>query len=141
MRRHRIRRARGVPALVHRILAPDWIADIYRVVIVALGAERAETFGSEQLAGAEVEDSFALAPVQRRVFEADGNGHVGADLQVGVCAVHIVVQVAIFVEERADKRFLYFLGERVDFRHVCGLLSPYSRKGLRGSRGRCTIGH
>ena len=90
---------------------------------MALWAERAETLGRKQLAGAEVEHFLALTPVERRILQSDGDSHVRTNLEVGVCAVYVVVQVAEVIEECLDKRLLASVGQSRDAVEILTLLS------------------
>ena len=93
------------------VFAFHGVADIHGAVVVALGAERAQSLGREQLARAEVEHFLALTAVERRILESDGDGHVGTHLKVGVRAVDVVVEIAEIVEESRYERCLRLLGQ------------------------------
>ena len=90
-------------------------AYIERTVTVALGRQCAQTLWSQQLAGHDVEHTLALATVERGVVESDGHSHIRAYRRVGVCAVDIIIEVAVLVEECVDECGLCLVGEGSPF--------------------------
>ena len=95
---------------MHGHLAVVRRTEIEWTVAVALGRERAQALGGKQFARHHVEHTLALAAVERRVVKADGDCHARTHRGVGVRTVHIVVKVAVVVEECVDEGLLHLLG-------------------------------
>ena len=78
--------------------------DIHGVVAAALRRERTDALRRYEFLGADVEHALALFHVEGREVEGNGKELVGAHAPIHHLSVHIVKQVAVFVEEHLLKR-------------------------------------
>jgi len=98
-------------SLMISIITLDLRTDIIRIIPTALRAQGTESFRSKQLFRHNIEYTFFLAGIQRRIIKCHGKYHIRTHTPLHHVTIDIIEQIAIFIQEHIDKRLPAFLGQ------------------------------